>query len=68
MQKKPRTPSQIASERQTKQKYSFSLIKKNVQRIQEMAAAANIPVSEIIDEAIISYLANLNTNGSNSNK
>lgn len=51
----PKTPKQIVNERE-KKTYSFSLNKKNVEKVTAMANTSNLPVSTIIDEAISYYL------------
>lgn len=53
---KPKTPTQIAKERQEKKTYSFTLIKENVDQIAQYATTHKVPVSGLIDAAIIYYL------------
>jgi hypothetical protein len=65
MQNKPRSPSQIAKNKIEKKTSSFSLNKKNLDIVMELAHANDVPVSEIIDEAIAFYLENVEHNGNN---
>ena len=56
MARKPRTPSDIAKTKPEKKTYSFHLVKEPVEKLKAHADAVNVPVSELIDEAIKSYL------------
>lgn len=55
MQKKPRTPKELANHDQ-KAKYSFYLSKRNVDILTDLADMEDIAVSRLIDEAIRHYL------------
>lgn len=58
MTKRTRTPSEIAKLRE-KKTYSFSLKKDQTDELKEMADAAGIPDSELVDAAIETYLESL---------
>jgi predicted DNA-binding protein len=60
MAKKPKSPDEIAKEKYSKKTYSFSLIEKNVETIKQMAAASEVPSSELVDEAIKAYIEAMN--------
>ena len=56
--KKVKSPADLAEEHR-KEKYSLSLIKANMDKIQAHATKHKIPYSTIVDEAIIQYLKEL---------
>jgi post-segregation antitoxin (ccd killing protein) len=67
MARKPRTPKEIAKAKPTKKRYSFFLEKDSTERLAELAKAADVPVSELVDEAIKAYMEAIKENGSNNN-
>lgn len=62
MSKKPRTPADIAKAELEKKTYSFSLIELNMEELKKLAEAEDVPVSKLIDEAILWYLKAIKEN------
>lgn len=56
MQRKPVTPRELAERKQLKANYSFSLVKTQVENLRKLAENENLPLSELVDEAISYYL------------
>lgn len=56
MQRKPKTPRQIAEEMDPKVKRSISVSKRYLDVLEDLAKMEDIPISNLIDEAIKYYL------------
>lgn len=56
MQNKPRSPKDLAKTKLEKKAYSFSLIKDNVEYLKHLSDSEKIPLSEVIDEALLTYI------------
>jgi predicted DNA-binding protein len=56
MSPKPRTPQEIAKTKRPRKTYSFSLDEAQTEKLSELAKREGVPLSELIDEAIKSYL------------